>query len=828
MGVIHNHGTMGSEARLAIRRLAKEPTLALAAVFTLALGIGACTAMFSIVEAVLLKSMDMAQPQRVVVLWPQFGDTAGEFTYNAYLEFGRPSATFERVALSGSANWPVPVDILLPDGRRTRATQSAVSDTFFDVLGARPLLGRTFHAGEDRPGAAPEIVVSAAFWKTKLGGDPSVVGRTLAIGHDLWSIIGVMPPEFFYPAGADFWTPAATLLALTADDTSPAALEQVFNTVGAFHVLARLKPGVSIAQAQIDATRRWTTMKADTSARVAIRPLLDHVFGVARRALWLLMGAVGLVLVIACANVAGLLVARNALRARELAVRRALGATSWQLVRQSLVESGVLAAAGGTVGMAIAGAALRGLITLSPDTVVRLSETRVDAVVLAACLLMTAAVTLGVALIPAVQWRQSDAIASMNALSMRDPGRGIHSDTRRVLVVVQVAITLTLLVASALAAQSFMRLAALDLGFDPANVLTLDLSRLDQSRYPSYPARRRAVDDLVTGLEGLPGVQSAAAVLNRPFAHGVIGWDSALMLEGQADVASTWLKSPIVNFEAVTPGYFQAMGVGLQRGRDFSSTDRAAGPLVAIVSDNLAARLWPSQNPIGKRLVDSFGRAKDGRPSQWRTVVGVAGAARYREVERPGFDFYVPLAQAEDFDPGHIVVKASGDRRALVPAIASILSNIDPQLSAADVTTMEDVVARVRAPWRFNMLLFGVFSGLSIGLTVIGIAGLIIATVNCRRREIGVRLALGAQTRDVVSLIAIQGAKLIGAGVGLGLLSSLLVSRLLSSLLFGIAATDSRTLIVAAGGVLAFGVLASYLPARRAATLDPCRIFREE
>ncbi len=617
---------MRGEIRLAIRRLAKEPALAIAAVLTLALGIGACTAMFSIVEAVLLKSIGIAQPQQLLVMWPQLGDTAGEFTYSAYVELGRQSAAFERVALTGSVNWPVPVDILLPDGRRTRATQCAVSDTFFDVLGARPLLGRTFRSGEDRPGAPPAIVVSAAFWKTKLGGDPAVVGRTLAIGRDAWRIIGVMPPEFFYPSGADFWTPAATLLALTSDDKSPTALEQVFNTVGAFHVLARLKPGVSMTQAQMDATRRWKIMNASTqaSARVAARPFLDHVFGTARRALWLLMGAVGLVLVIACANVAGLLVARNALRSRELAVRRALGAKPWHLVRQSLVEAGVLAAAGGMVGIAFAAAALRTLIALSPATVVRLSDTRVDAVVLAACLLITAAVTLGVALVPAMQSKRSAVISSINALSMRDPGRGIRSDTRRVLVVVQVAITLTLLVASALAAQSFRHLAALDLGFDPANVLTLDISRLDQSRYSTYAARQRVVDDLVTGLGRLPGVQSAAAVLNRPFAHGVIGWDSALLLEGQADVDTTWLKNPIVNFEAVTPGYFQSMGVRLRRGRDFSSTDRAGAPLVAVVSDNLAARVWPAAESDWKtpgRLV----RARKGRPS-----VAVAHGRRRR------------------------------------------------------------------------------------------------------------------------------------------------------------------------------------------------------
>jgi putative ABC transport system permease protein len=819
---------MGSEVRLAIRRLAKEPALAFAAVLTLAVGIGACTAMFSIVEAVLLKPMDIAEPGRVVVMWPVFGDTAGEFSYNAYRELGQDSATLERVGLSGSSNWPVPVDILLPDGRRTRATQCAVSDTFFDVLGAQPLLGRTFHPGDDRPGAPLAIVLSAAFWQTKLGSDPAAVGRTLAIGPDSWRVVGVMPPEFFYPAGAVFWTPATTLLALTSRDKSPAALETVFNTVGAFHVLGRLKPGVSAQQGQMDATRRWRTIQPDTAGRVAVRPLLDHVFGSARRALWLLMGAVGLVLAIACANVAGLMVARNALRSRELAVRRALGATAWQLARPSLAEAGVLATVGAAIGVAIAAGALRALIALSPSSVLRLTETRIDAVALAVSLLITAAVTVGVALAPALQSKRAAVFGSMTAMSMRDAGRAIRSDTRRALVVVQVAITVILLMASALAAQSFMRLAAVDLGFDPSHVLALDISRLDQSRYPTDAARQRAAEDLITRVEGIAGVQSAAAVLNRPFAHGVIGWDSGLLLDGQADLDANWLKNPFVNFEAVTPGYFPSMGIRLHRGRDFSSSDRVGTPRVAIVSDTLAARLWPAQDPIGKRLVDSFGRGKDLQPAQWRTVVGVVAAANYREVDRARFDLYVPLAQADSFAPEHVMVRTSEAPRALIPAVATVLSDVDPQLTAGDVTPMADVVRQVRAPWRFNMLLFSVFSCLSIGLTVIGIAGLIISTVNGRRREIGVRLALGAQTRQVVSLIAMQGAALIGLGVSLGVLFSLLASRLLSSLLFGVAATDTRTLMMVSAAVLGLGGLASYLPARRAAALDPCRIFREE
>ena len=821
---------MVRELRLAIRRLIEEPALALAAIATLTLGIGACTAMFSIVEAVLLKPMDITRPQQLVVMWPQHGDTAGEFTYNAYRELSRPSASFERVALSGSVNWPVPVDILLPDGRRTRATQCAVSDTFFDVLGAAPLLGRTFRPDDDRPGALPSIVISAAFWKTRLGGDPAVIDRTLNIGGTYWRIVGVMPRDFFYPAGADFWTPAATLLAATADDKSPAGLEDLFKSVGAFHVLGRMRPVVSTAQAQADATSRWkvTQVTNDASERVAITPFIDHVFGTARRALWLLMGAVCLVLVIACANVTGLLVARNALRSRELAVRRALGARPWDLIRQCLVEAGVLAGAGGLLGIAASASGVRALIALSPATVVRLSETRIDFDVFAVCLLITAAVTLGVGLVPALASKGSLGLSSMNALSTREPRRVVRAETRCVLIVAQVAITVMLLMAGALAGQSFQRLTALDLGFGPANVLTLDLSKLDQSRYPTWAARQRAVDDLLHGLARQPEVRSAAAVLNRPFAHGVIGWDSRLLLEGQVDAKTAWLTNPIVNFEVVTPDYFTSVGIRLHAGRDFSLLDRADAPLVAIVSDNLAARLWPGQNAIGKRLLESFTSSRDGQPVPWRTVVGVVSAAHYRELERPRFDLYAPLAQADGFDPEDIVVKTTGNPRGLIPLAASMLSNVDPQLTAADVTTMDDVVWQARAPWRFNMLLFSAFGIMSIGLTVIGTAGLVVSTVHWRRREIGVRLALGAQTHEVVSLIAIQGAKLIGLGVGLGMLSSLLASRLLSSLLFGVEATDPRTLLLVAAGVFVMGTLASYLPARRAAALDPASMFRED
>ncbi len=820
---------MRGEFRLAIRRLTREPALAIAAIATLALGIGACTAMFSIVEAVLLKSMDVAAPRRVVVMWPQHGDTAGEFTYSEYRALGRTSAAFDRVALTGSVNWPIPTDILLPDGRRVRGTQAAISHTLFETLGARPLLGRTFQPEDDRAGAPLTLVVSAAFWTARLGGDPGVVGRTLTIGPDRWRVIGVMPPEFFYPSGADLWTPAETLLALTADDRSPAGLQQLFDSVGAFHLVARLKPGVSLTQAQSDATARWKDLAKTTTAsdRVAVTRFDDHVFGSARGALWILMGAVCLVLVLACANVAGLLIARNVLRSRELAVRRALGAGGWDVARQSLVEAGVLAAAGASLGVAITAWILRALIALAPTTVVRLSETRVDGAVLAACLAVTTAVTLGVGLIPALQSRRSSVTGSMNALSVRESGRAMRSEARRALVVGEVAITVALLVAGALTAESFRRLAALDLGFDPSNVLTLDLSRLDQSRYRTWTARHQALEDLVGSLARLPGVRSAAVVLDRPFAHGVVGWDSRLWLEGQADIRAADLINPIANFEVITPGYFQTMGLLLRGGRDFSPIDRPGAPLAAIVSDNLAARLWPGQDAIGKRLLDSFGRGGGSHASQWRTVVGVVTAAHYREVDRARFDLYVPLAQAGDFDPEHIVVKTAANPRALIPSAGALLSSVDSQLTTAEITTMDDVVRKVRAPWRFNMLMFGAFGCMSIGLTAIGITGLVLSTVHGRRREIGVRLALGAQAYQVVWLIAVQGARLIGVGVVLGALSSLATSRLLSSQLFGVAAADPGTVSSVAAAVFVAGVLATYLSARRAAALDPAAVFRE-
>jgi putative ABC transport system permease protein len=457
--------------------------------------------------------------------------------------------------------------------------------------------------------------------------------------------------------------------------------------------------------------------------------------------------------------------------------------------------------------------------------------------VLVVSVLITLAVTVLVGLIPAWHLRRLSIAHPMQGVSTRDGSRTVRAGVRQALVVTQVAITLVLLVASALAVQSFSKLTSLDLGFDPSNVLTFEVSGLAEARYPERAARHRVAAELIARMERLPQVRSAAAVLLRPFSHGVIGWDSGLLFEGQVDTPATWLGNPTVNWEAVTPHYLQAMSIPLVRGRGFTDADNERAPLVAIVSEVTAARAWPGQDPIGKRFVDSFvGKelmssvmsGSSPPPPRWQTVVGVVATSRYREIETPRADLYVPLAQATDFDPESFVVRTSGNPQALAPTIASEISDFDRGLSLAEPTTMAEIVRRVQAPWHFNMLLFSTFGAVSIGLTAIGLFGLIAYTVTWRRREIGVRIALGARARSVVMMVVIQGLWLIVAGLALGGVVTIFATRLMSSLLFQVKPTDPVALMVACGALVVLAGLACYLPARRAAALDPSIVFRDE
>lgn len=497
------------------------------------------------------------------------------------------------------------------------------------------------------------------------------------------------------------------------------------------------------------------------------------------------MGAVTLVLLIACTNVAGLLFARGASRAREMAVRTALGASRRILIRQLLTESALLVVAGTVVGVTIAALALEALIALSPADIPRLSATAIDGRVLVVSVLVAAVTTLIVGLAPAAHVSRTSVVQDLRGPATGVAGHGSRARTRRVLLALQVAGTLVLLIAAGLCVQSFARLSRLDLGFDPANVLTFSIAGLDESRYPLPAQRDDVVERLLARFAHVPQVIAAAAVSQRPFAHGPVGNDTGFLLEGQVETPEAWARNPILNCEAVTPAYFRSMGIRLVHGRYFDERDTGHSPHVVIVSEAMATRVWPGQDPLRKRLRANASEGTEHDSPRWDTVVGVVATARYREIQSPRLDLYVPFRQTSD-DVQHFMLRTVTSPLAVAPTIAAEIASLDKGLLITGVMTMDDVVSRTRAPWRFNMLAFSAFGGVAVALAAVGLFGLVTYEVNQRRREIGVRIALGATPRDVVRLMVAQGMAPAGIGLAVGCVAALYMTRLLSGVLFGV------------------------------------------
>jgi putative ABC transport system permease protein len=817
------------DLRYAARRLARERGFTTAATLILAVGIGACTAMFSIVHAVLLRPLAVAEPGRVAMLWyvDARHQAVGELPYVARRALAEAMQAFDDIALVGSVNWSG--TLRLAGARPVALSSSAVSGTFFDVLGVRALLGRTLTPRDDEPSAAPVIVLSHAAWTEYFGADPGAIGRKVPMGRQqspvMVQIVGVMPPDFFLPRGAQYWTPAAVELSGIAAQSGD-SLQKLMEGVGVFYGVGRLKRGATLGQAREEGAR---FLKAEgekyaidlSTQRVQLTPLLDHVFGRARYALTLLMAAVVMVLLIACGNVAGLVLARGAARAREMAVRAALGASRGALVRQLLIESGLIAAAGSSAGLLAATIVLGTLVGLSPADIPRLDSASIDAPVLLFAIACAVLTTLVVGVAPALRLSHPSVMDDIKGGATGIASRSSGAPARRWLMGLQVAGTLVLLVAAGLCLRSFVRLNGQDLGFDPRNVLTFRVGGLDKERYPARDARRRAIEELVARFERVPQVTRAAAILLRPFEFGPIGMDTGVLLEGQADTAASVNRNPALNWEWITPGYFEAMRIGLVRGRIFDARDSSTAPLVAIVSASTAARLWPGQDAIGRRLHLSLSQK-----GEWHTVVGVVASARYREIESPRFDLYVPLRQT-DSDDHHFMVRTSVDPLAAAPSIAREIASFDSGLTADGITSMAAIVRRTQGPWRFNVLVFGVFAVVALALAAVGLFALVAFDVAQRTREIGLRIALGAARADVVWLMIWQGAKPSAVGMMAGVAAALALTRVWARFLFEITPSDPVTfagvLIVCAVVIL----LASYLPARRAAGIDPQVVLRE-
>lgn len=821
------------DVRYALRRFGREPVFTAVAVLILAAGIAGCTVMFSIVQAVLLRPYNVEAPGRVVVLWPVQRDVVSEFTYNAARDLRR-LRSLERVATVGSTNWAG--TFLVGDTAPFGVPCAVVSAAFFDVLGARPFLGRTFRLDDDQPSAARVLILSHALWAQRFGADPQIVGRTVVVREEgaaaSFEIVGVMPAEFFFPRGAQYWTPAAPRLAGIARQRNE-PLETWFDQVGVFYGIGRLRtdatPGTTRAELVVLLNAISQESKVDLAGMgitTAVTPLPDHIFGSARRALLVLSGAVAIVLLVACFNVAGLLFVRGASRSREMAVRAALGAGRRVLMRQLLVESALLAWCGAAAGVLIAALSLHTLVALSPADTPRLDAVALDGRALLFSVAVAICTMLLVGLAPAASVSRTSVATDLKGPATGVATAGSRVRAARVLIASQLAGTLVLLVAAGLCVQSFMRLARLDLGFNPSSVLTFGLSGLTEARYPLPSQRAEVVAGLLSRLERQPQVVAAAAVSQRPFEHGAVGTDSGFLLEGQPSTPEMWSSNPLVNWEAVTPQYFRAMGIRLLRGRTFDGTDTAHAPKVVIVSEVMASRVWPGQDPLGKRLRANASEGTVGGVPGWSTVVGVVATARYREIENPRLDLYVPFRQTTN-DVQQFTVRTDSDPLALVPAVASVIGALDTGLSMEGATTLERIVQRTRGPWRFNMILFSTFGVVSLALAAVGLFALVAYEVSQRTREIGVRVALGAAPIDIVRLTLWQSAGPAAAGLGGGVICALGLTRLMSGILFDVAPTDPFTFVAVSALLLVVVVLASWVPTLRALRIDPVAAIRQ-
>jgi predicted permease len=798
---------LAQDVRFALRGLRRNPGFTAVAVATLALGIGANSAIFSVVQAVLLRPLPYQEPQRLVAV---LQDGRGPVSPANFLDLRAQNSVFQQLAAAQA--WQATLTGAGPP-EAVRALQ--LTADLFSVLGVPAARGRTLVAGDDAPGAGRVVVIGHQLWQRRFGGDPGLLGRALLINGESHTVVGIMPPTFqfapFWIMDTELWVPLD--LAARRADRSGASLR----------LFARRAPQVSLAQAQAQVDtlgRRLAQQFPDDNKglRLQVVPLHDRAVGQVRRALLVLLGCVSFVLLIACANVANLTLARASARRKEIAVRASLGASRSRLVRQLLTESVVLALAGGALGLLLAAGSIDLLITLAPANLPRLQTVTLDGPVLA----FTLAVALGTGLV--------FGLAPALALTRADPGAGLRQSSRgategsrrhglrSLLVVSQVALALMLLVGAGLLLRSFQRLLAVDAGFDARHVLSAVVPLADP-RYQE-PARRAAFyQDLVGRVRALPGVEAVGATNHLPIGGDI--WGLSYTIEGAPPPAPG--DEPSAIYRTIAPGYLRALGMSLLRGRDFHDADRPETPGVAIVNQAFARQAWPGQDPLGKRI-----RVEDGGPNP-RAIVGVVKDTRQRDwTAAPTPEMYLAFLQNPPSRGLTLVVRAAGDPLTLAPALERQVWAIDPNLAVVQVRSMEEVVAQAIGQPRFNLLLLNAFAALALLLAAVGIYGVMAYAVHRRTQELGIRLALGAQTRDLRRLVVGQGMALAAVGVALGLAAAFGTTHIMQAMLFEVTPTDPPTFLAISTLLLTVALLATYLPARRATRIDPLTALRAE
>ena len=798
------------DAAFAVRQLLKAPAFTAVAVLTLALGIGATTAIFSAVRSVVLRAFPYAHAERVMMVSETWRELDGDVSDGVFTDWRAETKSFQYLAAERFTSFN-----LSASGTPERVSGARVTHEFFAVFGARPLLGRTFLAEEDEPGREHVAVLSHGLWTSTFGGDRGVIGRQVQLSGQPYAVIGVMPASFDPSlSGEALWVP----MALTPE--RKAIHDEHHN-----FVVGLLKPGVAPDQARAEmaaiARRLAERYPQDLAGRGAnVRPLPEVLIGDFRQRLFVTLGAVFFVLLIACGNVANLLLVRGAARQKEIAVRAAIGAGRGRIVRQLLTESAVLALVGGAAGLGLAWLGVRVLVAGAPSDIPRLEQTRIDPGVLPFTLALALVSSLLFGLAPALRAVRRDIQATL-----REGGRGIGVGRDRLrtgLVVAEVTLAFTLLVGAGLLVRSALYLQALNPGFDPTGVLVARLA-LPKTTYAEPAAAARAFREIVERLEVSPGVRAAGVTSQAPLGPG--GGSNGLVPEGRPLSGESAINSRL---RIVTPGYFAAMGVRVKRGRTFTDRDVAGAQRVMIVSEELARRAWPGEDPIGKRVSCCEGAPDDPR---WKTVVGVAADVRSRgPTVEVGPEFYLPIDQVppEAWEwiqrAMTIVVRGAGrDAASLTATLRAAVRDVDPSLPLYGIRTMQQALGESTAQARFNTLLLTLLGTIGLVLAAIGIYGVVAYFVNLRSHEIGVRVALGARPRDVIGLMTWQGARPILVGIGLGLLAAAATTRLLRNSVYGVSVTDPLTMAAVAVALGVVGLLATLIPARRATRVDPVR-----